>query len=126
MAATDTETVAKAYIQAVGAHDTEALENLLDDQVRAEFAGSTSDKEAWLTALKRLMPALVRNELREVFTAGDRACVVYDFVTDTSAGAVRCVELLTVADGRVTQIELLLDRAAFAPVNAELAERAKR
>lgn len=126
MAATDTETVAKAYIQAVGAHDAEALENLLDDQVRAEFAGNTSDKEAWLTALKRLMPALVRNELREVFTAGDRACVVYDFVTDTSAGAVRCVELLTVAGGRVTQIELLLDRAAFAPVNAELAERAKQ
>ncbi|MDN4597513.1 nuclear transport factor 2 family protein [Leifsonia virtsii] len=126
MAATDTETVAKAYIQAVGAHDPEALEKLLDDQVRAEFAGSTSDKEAWLTALKRLMPALVRNELREVFTAGDRACVVYDFVTDTSAGAVRCVELLTVVDGRITQIELLLDRAAFAPVNAELAERAKQ
>lgn len=126
MAGTDTETVAKAYIQAVGAHDPEALEKLLDDQVRAEFAGSTSDKEAWLTALKRLMPALVRNELREVFSAGDRACVVYDFVTDTSAGAVRCVELLTVADGRITQIELLLDRAAFAPVNAELAERAKQ
>ncbi|NUU07161.1 nuclear transport factor 2 family protein [Leifsonia sp. C5G2] len=126
MAGTDTETVAKAYIQAVGAHDPEALEKLLDDQVRAEFAGSTSDKEAWLTALKRLMPALVRNELREVFSAADRACVVYDFVTDTSAGAVRCVELLTVVGGRITQIELLLDRAAFAPVNAELAERAKQ
>ncbi len=79
-----------------------------------------------LTALQRLMPALIRNELREVFVAGERACVVYDFVTDTAAGAVRCVELLTVTDGRITQIELLLDRAAFAPVNAELAERAKQ
>jgi hypothetical protein len=126
MASTDTETVAKAYIQAVGAHDPDALDRLLDDQLRAEFAGSTSDKEAWITALKRLMPALVRNEIREVFTGGERACIVYDFVTDTSAGAVRCVELLTVVDGRVTQIELLLDRAAFAPVNAELAERATR
>lgn len=126
MAGTDTETVAKAYIQAVGAHDPDALDKLLDDQVRAEFAGATSDKEAWVAALQRLMPALVRNELREVFVDGQRACVVYDFVTDTSAGAVRCVELLTVVDGRITQIELLLDRAAFAPVNAELAERAKR
>ena len=126
MASTDTETVAKSYIQAVGAHDPDALETVLDDQVRAEFAGSTSDKEAWITALKRLMPALVRNELREVFTDGERAAVVYDFVTDTSAGAIRCVELLTVVDGRITQIELLLDRAAFAPVNAELAERAKQ
>jgi hypothetical protein len=126
MAGTDTETVAKAYIQAVGAHDPDALDALLDDQLRAEFAGTTSDKEAWLTALKRLMPALVRNELREVFADGQRACVVYDFVTDTSAGAVRCVELLTVVEGRITQVELLLDRAAFAPVNAELAERATR
>lgn len=125
MASTDTETLAKAYIQAVGAHDPDALETLLDDDLRAEFAGSTSDKEAWIAALKRLMPVLLRNEIREVLTDGDRACVVYDFVTDTSAGAVRCVELLTVADGRISRIELLLDRAAFAPVNAELAERAQ-
>ncbi len=46
MAATETETTAKAYIQAVGAHDPDALEKLLDDRVRAEFNGTTSDKEA--------------------------------------------------------------------------------
>ncbi|WP_285115886.1 nuclear transport factor 2 family protein [Leifsonia sp. fls2-241-R2A-40a] len=126
MTVTDTATVARGYIQAVGAHDPDALGDLFDDALRAEFAGTTSDKAAWIAALERLMPALVRNELREVFTDGDRACVVYDFVTDTSAGAVRCVELLTVHDGRITQIELLLDRAAFAPVNEELAQRAKQ
>ena len=51
-------------------------------------------------------------------------CVVYDFVTDTAAGAVRCIELLTVDGGVITEIELLLDRVAFAPVNQALEERA--
>ena len=124
MASTDAETVARRYIQAVGAHDEDPLDELLDVALVAEFAGSTLDKEGWLAALHRLMPALVRNEIREVFSAGDRACVVYDFVTDTAAGAVRCVELLTVREGRIAHIELLLDRVAFAPVNEELALRA--
>lgn len=124
MAATDAGTLAQRYIQAVGAHDEDPLTELLDVALVAEFAGSTLDKEGWLKALHRLMPVLVRNEIREVFTDGDRAAIVYDFVTDTEAGAVRCVELLTVRDGRIAHIELLLDRAAFAPVNEELARRA--
>ncbi|MFP3466126.1 nuclear transport factor 2 family protein [Leifsonia sp. SIMBA_070] len=126
MAATDAETVARRYIQAVGAHDEEPLDDLLDVALVAEFAGTTLDKDGWRAALHRLLPALVRNEIREVFSDGDRACVVYDFVTDTAAGAVRCVELLTVRDGRIAHIELLLDRVAFAPVNEELAQRASR
>src|SRR3954466_8852744 len=124
MASTDAETIARRYIQAVGAHDEDPLDELLDVALVAEFAGSTLDKAGWLAALHRLMPALVRNEIREVFSAGDRACVVYDFVTDTAAGAVRCVELLTVEDGRITDIELLLDRVQFAPVRQALQERA--
>jgi hypothetical protein len=45
-------------------------------------------------------------------------------VTDTPAGAVVCVELVTVQDGRITEVELVLDRVAFAPVQATLKERA--
>ena len=37
--------------------------------------------------------------------------------------AVACVELLTVRDGRISAIELLLDRVTFGPVNAWLAEQ---
>jgi hypothetical protein len=86
----------------------------------AIFAGTALDKAGWITALKRLLPALVRNEIREVFTAQDRACVVYDFVTDTAAGAVRCIELLTISADKIREIELVLDRVAFAPVNEAL------
>jgi hypothetical protein len=117
------EGIARSYIQAVGSHDMEALENLLSEDLLATFAGTTLDKAGWTTAIKRLLPALVRNEIREVFSAQARACVVYDFITDTPAGAVRCIELLTVTADKISEIELVLDRAAFAPVNEALKAR---
>lgn len=126
MTPTETETVARDYIAAVGAGDLAPLATLLGDSLEATFAGAILDKTGWIAALERLLPALVRNDILEVFTAGDRACIVYDFVTDTSAGAVRCVELLSVADGAITRVELLLDRVQFGPVNAALAERSAR
>lgn len=117
------EGIARSYIQAVGSHDVNALENLLGEDLVATFAGATFDEAGWTTALKRLLPALVRNEIREVFTGQDRACVVYDFITDTAAGAVRCIELLTINAGKIREIELVLDRVAFAPVNEALKAR---
>ena len=124
MTTTDLQAIARGYVDAVGTHDLRPLDDLLDDALTARFAGAVSTKAEWLTALERLLPALVRNDIRDVFVADDRACVVYDFVTDTPAGTVRCVELLTVHDGRISDIELVLDRVAFAPVNTALAERA--
>ena len=117
------EGIARSYILAVGSHDMEALEKLLGEDLLATFAGTTLDKAGWTTAIKRLLPALVRNEIREVFSAQDRACVVYDFITDTPAGAVRCIELLTVNADKISEIELVLDRVAFAPVNEALKAR---
>ena len=118
--------IARTYVEAVGAHDLETVGGLLADELAAVFAGGTIGKQEWIAALGRLLPALVRNDVREVFADGDRACVVYDFVTDTPAGAVPCVELVTVREGRITAIELIFDRVAFAPVNEALAERAAR
>ena len=121
---TQNAAIARAYIEAVGAHDLGTVDGLLADGLAARFAGGTIGKREWIAALDRLLPALVRNDVREVFAGGDRACVVYDFVTDTAAGAVPCVELVSVREGRITEIELIFDRVAFAPVNEALAERA--
>lgn len=117
-------TIARRYIEAVGDHDLETVAGLLSDGVVAEFAGQELDRQHWLAGLKRLLPALVRNDIREVFADGSRACVVYDFVTDTAAGAVPCVELVTVEGDVITRIELIFDRVTFAPVNEALAVRA--
>ncbi len=125
MSVMDIKIIARQYIEAVGTHDLEPLEELFDEGLVATFAGTSCDKATWITALDRLLPALIRNEIRETFTDGasGRVCVVYDFVTNTDAGAVRCVELLTVDGGKIHEIELLLDRVAFAPVSKALSER---
>lgn len=120
----DAAAAARAYIEAVGRHDLGPLEQLFAPDLVARFAGSTFTKQAWIGALGRLLPALVRNDILDVFGTGERACVVYDFVTDTPAGAVRCVEVLTVHKDTIVEVELILDRVAFAPVNTALAERA--
>lgn len=125
VAAMTSDTIAREYIDAVGRHDLAPLDDLLDDSLEAEFAGATSTKAEWIAALARLLPVVVRNDILEVFSDGDRACVVYDFVTDTPGGAVRCVELLTVRSGRIVSVELILDRVAFAPVRQALQDRAQ-
>ncbi|RKR20435.1 nuclear transport factor 2 family protein [Arthrobacter oryzae] len=117
------EGIARSYIQAVGSHNMDTLDTFLDEDLVATFAGTVLDKAGWMAALKRLLPVLVRNEIREVFTDRDRACIVYDFVTDTAAGAVRCIELLTITADKIREIELVLDRIAFAPVNESLKAR---
>ena len=122
----DVEAAARAYIEAVGARDLAPLETLFDAHLVATLSGARYDKAEWVEALRRLLPILIRNDIRETFVAGQRACVVYDFVTDTPAGAVVCVELVTVEDGRITEVELVLDRVAFAPVQASLKERASQ
>jgi ketosteroid isomerase-like protein len=126
MTNSDSTTIARRYIEAVGAHDLDTVGTLLADDLVARFAGADLSKDEWLEALARLLPALIRNDIRETFDAGDRACIVYGFVTDTPAGTVTCAELLTARDGQIAAIELLLDRVAFAPVNAALLERAAR
>lgn len=115
---------ARNYIEAVGRHDLDSVRELLADDLVARFAGDSLPKEGWLTALGGLLPILLRNEIRHVSAAGDDACVVYDFVTDTPAGAVACVELIGTEQGKIRSIELILDRVAFAPVNQALQDRA--
>lgn len=121
---TDTGAVARAYIDAVGMHDLAPLERLFDEQLVARLSGGRFGKQEWIDAIDRLLPVLIRNDIREIFVAGERACIVYDFVTDSPADAVVCVELVTVSGGRITEVELVLDRVAFAPVRETLKERA--
>jgi hypothetical protein len=122
------------YIDLVGAHDLDPLEELFDDTLVATTAGVSYGKAEWIGALQRLLPVLVRNDIREVFESGSsagtpagssgKACVIYDFVTDTEAGAVPCVEWITTIGDRITTIELIFEKANWAHVAAALQERA--
>jgi ketosteroid isomerase-like protein len=112
------------YIGLVSDHDLVPLEYVLSDDLVARTGLGTFDKTEWIAALDRLLPILARNELRQTFDNGDTAAVFYDFVTDTEAGAVPCAEWITVRDGRITTVELLVEKASWSHVIAALQAKA--
>ena len=116
-----------AYITAVGQRRLEALPPLLTPD--AEFTlGDTTLRgaDAFVGAFKRLLPIIVRNDIRRIFVDGDEACVIYDFVTDTPAGAVLSVEYIKIRDGRIASTLLVFERLHWAEAQAVIAERAAR
>jgi SnoaL-like domain len=111
------------YLNLVGAHDLAPLDELFADDLVATTSGASLGKAEWIVALRRLLPVLVRNDIRRVFVDGDDACAIYDFVTDTEAGAVPCVEWITVTGDRISRIELIFEKANWAHVAAALQVR---
>lgn len=103
---TPTDT-ARAYVETVSAHDLTPLDTLLADDLVATVGEGTFGKREWIGALGRFLPALDHYEVHDVVAEGDRAVVVYDFVSPTRT--VPCVEVLRVADGVVTDLRLVFD-----------------
>ena len=79
-----------------------------------------------IEALKRLAAIHVRNDIKRVFVDGDDVCVIYDFVTDTTAGALPAIEWLRFDGGRIGAIDLYYDRLPWQSVMAAIAERTAR
>ena len=123
--ATEIRDLVTSYIQAVGERRLEALPAMLDPD--AEFIVGDihlRGAEAFIGGFRRLTPIIVRNEIRKLFVDGDEACVIYDFVTDTPAGAVLSVEHLKFANGRIASSLLVFERQHWPEVQAVLKERA--
>lgn len=70
-----------------------------------------------------LAPILAHNEVRQLIVDGDRAFVLYDFVTDTPVGPVLCGELLTVEEGLIHSSTLIFDWRRWPEVLQELQAR---
>ena len=151
----DRKTLTLEYLNAVGKQQYDRLEAMLapDLQFRGPSMTRTSAAE-YLGALKRLGAIHVRNDVKRVFVDGDEvcviydfvtdtaagalptiewlrfdgdeACVIYDFVTDTQAGALPTIEWLRFEGDRVSAIDLYYDRLPWQAVMAVIAERAAR
>ena len=121
----DPKTIALAYIEACGRKDLEAVAPLLAPDLRFVGPGNTVTGAApYLAVLRRLGQVWVRSDVKKLFADGADVCVIYDFVTDTAAGAVPIVEWLRIEDGRILSVTLFFDRATFKPASDELARRA--
>jgi limonene-1,2-epoxide hydrolase len=121
----DPKSIALAYIDACGRKDFDAVGRVLAADVT--FTGPASKlagAAAYIAVLRRVGAVWVRSDVRKVFADGNDVCVIYDFVSDTPAGAVPTVEWLRIEDGRVASIRLYFDRVTFKPAADEIARRA--
>jgi hypothetical protein len=127
MSTKDRKTLTLEYLNAVGTHQYRKVEALLAPDL--QFRGPSSARnsaEEFLGALKRLGAIHVRNDVKRVFVDGDEVCVIYDFVTDTAAGALPTIEWLRFDGDRIRSIDLYYDRLPWQTVMAVIAERAGR
>lgn len=121
----DPKTIALSYIEACGRKDLAKVAQLLAPDVAFTGPGrSLRGAEPYLAVLQRLGPVWLRSDVKQVFSAGNHVCVIYDLVTDTEAGPVPVVEWLQVGDTHIHAVNLFFDRVAFKPASDELARRA--
>jgi hypothetical protein len=125
---TDRKKLTLAYLEAVASQQYDKVEAFLAPALRFRGPAMTRTSAAeFLAALKNLAAIHVRNDVKRVFVDGDEVCVIYDFVTDTSAGALPAVEWLRFDGGRISAIDLYYDRLPWQQtVMAAIAERAAR
>jgi ketosteroid isomerase-like protein len=122
---TDRKALALAYLDAVGKQQYERVEALLAPDLKFKGPAMTrTSAQDFLAALKRLAVIHLRNEVKRVFVDGDDVCVIYDFVTDTTAGALPTIEWLNFDGSRIRAINLYYDRQPWQTVMATIAERA--
>src|SRR5262249_10139991 len=120
----DRKTATLAYLDAVARQDYTTLEALLAPDLRFKGPAMTrSSSPEFLSALKRLGAIHLRNEVKRVFVDGDEVCVIYDFVTDTQAGALPTIEWLRFDGARIRSIDLYYDRLPWQAVMTAIAER---
>ena len=120
----DPRGLAVAYIEAVGNKDFDRVAELLHSD--AEFLTSGPRIQgipAYVGALRRLAPIIVRNDVHATIVDGNDVAIVYDFVTDTPAGSVPTIEWLTTEAGRIRTSRLIFHKEHWPAAVAELARR---
>lgn len=123
----DVQTLAREYIEAVGNKQFDILPQFFRSDI--EFSSpdlkSLNGADDYISALRRLGTILLRNEVRKVFSDGNEACIIYDFVTDTPVGAVPSVEWLKIEDGRIKSVLLIFHSLNWPQVRDEAIRRAQ-
>jgi ketosteroid isomerase-like protein len=119
--------IALTYISACASKDLDTVASILAPDIQFVGPGSSlTGAEPYLAVIRRLGPVWERSDVKRVFADGPEVCVIYDFVTNTSAGAVPIVEWLRIEGGKIASVTLYFDRVTFKPASEELARRASR
>jgi len=122
----DRKKLALEYLDAVSKQQYDKVAELLAPDLHFRGPATTrTSAQDFVGALKRLGAIHVRTDVKRVFADGDEVCVIYDFVTDTTAGALPTIEWLRFDGGRIRAIDLYYDQLPWQPVLAAMAERAR-
>jgi ketosteroid isomerase-like protein len=104
------------YLEAWDSKDAAQIAACLDPDVT--FKGplsQTAGRDAFLTAVTRMLPMLKTVKLRHLFVEGDTALAVYDFTCHAPVGNIRTCELLTLKDDLIQSSEIFFDARPLAP-----------
>jgi len=108
--------VVNAYLDAFEERDFERARQYLSD-TDFHYHSPVSDADnadAFTINISRLGPILERIERRKVFTKGNEVCVIMHLITTMEyMKDVPVVELATVVDGRITNMEVFFDASEY-------------
>jgi hypothetical protein len=120
----DPRAIAVAYIEAVGQKQFDRVAELLHPDVEFLTSGpSIRGVPAYVGALRRLAPIILRNDVHTTIVDGNDVAIVYDFVTDTAAGSVPTIEWITTDAGRIRTSRLIFHKEHWPAAVAELTRR---
>ena len=109
----------RRYLDAWHQKDLACIEALLHPVVT--FTGplsATVGREAFLGAVKRMVPLLEGITVRHVMSHEDHAVAVYDFICVEPIGRCRTTELLGFQGDLIVSSELFFDARPFAAMRA--------
>lgn len=108
--------VVDAYLNAFGEKKFDKAGEYLS-KTKFSFIGPIDrfdNVNSFLNAIKKLEPILEKIEMRKIFVDGSDVCAIYDMLTSSPAGTVRCTELCHVNnDGKITSTEVFFDASPF-------------
>jgi hypothetical protein len=108
------EQLSEDYLKAWSARDLQTLAALLhaDIEFRSPNA-QTRGREAYLAAVGRMLPLLIRLDVHARLHGPASAMFVYDFVCREPIGAVRTAERVCIEDGLIRDSEVFFDPRPF-------------
>jgi limonene-1,2-epoxide hydrolase len=116
---TTTHDAVTAFYASMQSWDFAAMRRVLHDDLDVRGPIATVDSADTLVAsLARLTRLTKRIRVKHLFVDGERACCVYDVITDTPIGASPVAEYFEVRDGRIVSLHAHFDGRPWAALFA--------
>jgi limonene-1,2-epoxide hydrolase len=110
MSRTDAGSVATRILQGWTTGDFDTVRSLIHDDVTfVGPLGTTDGAEEFVAGLQRMTEMVKSAEVQQVIVDGEHVCVIYDLITETSAGTVPTAGWYQVRDGRLAAQRVYFD-----------------